>query len=454
MFGFGTARTLAWIALIAATQAVPLDLRGRGAATLPSNDPFYAVPADVESSAPGAILKHRPPPAQIAAFGLAPVNLQGSHQILYRTNDNFGNATATVVTVLIPHNADLTKVLSYQVAQDSSCKDCAPSYALQLASATVGSLGTLVTQAELLLVEAALNRGWVVILPDHEGPTAAFLANRQAGQATLDGIRAALSSGGFTGISKDATVALWGYSGGSLASGWAAELQPTYAPELKIAGAALGGTVPNITTVLSEINKSAFAGIIPSGIVGLANQYPQVNGVIEKHVLPQYQSLFNKVRSQCLVADISDFLFKDVLAMLDDPSLPFTDPELVRIQNDNALGQATPKIPLYVYKSTGDELSPVSETDALVKKYCGGGTPVEYVRDILSEHGSLAITGAVKALAWLIDVLDEGKPQKGCSTATVISSLLDPSALEIIPGFIVDALLDLLGSPVGPIVIG
>ncbi|KAM0484283.1 hypothetical protein ACHAPX_001703 [Trichoderma viride] len=454
MFGFGTARTLAWIALIAAIHAAPLDLQGRGAATLPSIDPFYAVPADVGSSAPGAILKHRPPPAQIAAFGLAPVNLQASHQILYRTNDNFGNATATVVTVLIPHNADLSKILSYQVAQDSACKDCAPSYALQLASATIGSLGTLVTQAELLLVEAALNRGWVVIIPDHEGPNAAFLANRQAGQATLDGVRAALSSGSFTGISKDATVALWGYSGGSLASGWAAELQPTYAPELKIAGAALGGTVPNITTVLSEINKSAFAGIIPSGIVGLANQYPQVNSVLEKHVLPQYQSLFNKVRSQCLVADVTDFLFKDVLGMLDDPSLPFTDPDLVRIQNDNALGKATPKIPLYVYKSTEDELSPVSETDALVKKYCRGGASVEYVRDILSEHGSLAITGAVKALAWLIDVLDEGKSQKGCATSTVISSLLDPSALEIIPGFIVDALLDLLGSPVGPIVIG
>ncbi|RFU77839.1 lipase, secreted [Trichoderma arundinaceum] len=454
MVGFGTGRALAWLALIAAARAVPYDLQGRGAAILPSDDAFYAVPADAGSSAPGAILKHRTPPAQIAAFGLAPVNLQSSHQILYRTNDNFGNATATVVTVLIPHNADRTKILSYQVAQDSSSKNCAPSYALQLASASGGPLGTLVTQAELLLIEAALERGWVVILPDHEGPTAAFLANRQAGQATLDGIRAALGSGSFTGIAKDAAVAMWGYSGGSLASAWAAELQPSYAPELKIAGAALGGTVPNITTVLSEINKSLTAGIIASGFVGLSNQYPQVNKILEQHVLPKYQPLFNKVRNQCLVADILDFLFKDVLAMLDDPTLPFTDPELVRIQNDNAPGQVTPKIPLYVYKSTGDELSPIGETDALVNKYCKGGASVKYVRDALSDHGTLAITGAAKALSWLIDVLDEGKPQKGCSTSTVVSSLLDPSTLEIIPGFLIDALLNLLGKPIGPILIG
>jgi hypothetical protein len=47
---------------------------------------------------------------------------------------------------------------------------------------------------------------------------------------------------------------MWGYSGGSLATEWAAELQPTYAPELNFAGAALGGLVPNITSVLKTIN--------------------------------------------------------------------------------------------------------------------------------------------------------------------------------------------------------
>ncbi|KAK4078903.1 hypothetical protein Trihar35433_8 [Trichoderma harzianum] len=452
MIGF--VRVFLWLALSTAVYAIPYDIKGRGTAVPPTEDDFYTVPPDVGNSPPGTILKHRIPPAPIAAFGLDPVNLQSSYQILYRTNDNFGNATATVATILIPHNADYTKVLSYQVAQDSSFRNCAPSYALQLASASGGPFGTLVTQAELLLIEAALERGWILIVPDHEGPTAAFLANRQAGQATLDGIRAALSSGTFTSIDKHATVAMWGYSGGSLASGWAAELQPTYAPELKIAGAALGGTVPNITTVLTEINKSLFAGIIPSGMVGLSNQYPYVAEVLDQHILTQYKPLFGLVRNQCLSADVLDFLGRDVLAMFDDPSLPFTDPRLVQIENDNGMGHAIPRIPLYVYKSTGDELSPVEETDALVSKYCVGGTSVEYVRDVLSEHGSLAITGAAKALSWLIDVLDGEKPQVRCSTSTVASSLLDPGALEVLPQFIIDALLDLLQKPVGPIVIG
>ncbi|WP_432278451.1 lipase family protein [Nocardia carnea] len=41
----------------------------------------------------------------------------------------------------------------------------------------------------------------------------------------------------------DAPVAIAGYSGGGLATGWAAALQPSYAPELKI-DAAVGGGVP------------------------------------------------------------------------------------------------------------------------------------------------------------------------------------------------------------------
>lgn len=159
-------RVFLWLALSTAVYAIPYDIRGRGTAVPPTEDDFYTVPLDIDNSPPGTILKHRIPPAPIAAFGLDPVNLQGSYQILYRTNDNFGNATATVATILIPHNADYSKVLSYQVAQDSSFRNCAPSYALQLASASGGPFGTLVTQAELLLIEAALERGWVLIVPD------------------------------------------------------------------------------------------------------------------------------------------------------------------------------------------------------------------------------------------------------------------------------------------------
>lgn len=39
-----------------------------------------------------------------------------------------------------------------------------------------------------------------------------------------------------------------------------------------------------------------------------------------------------------------------------------------------------------------------------------------------------------------------------CVTRTVFSSLLDPAAIGVLPKILIDALLDLLGKPVGPLI--
>ncbi|EFX06646.1 lipase 2 [Grosmannia clavigera kw1407] len=422
---------------------------------LPSEDLFYSVPANISAYAPGQIIGYRKPPAPIAAFSMDPVNLEASWQIHYRTTDNFGEATATVLTVLVPHNADLSKVLSYQVAEDAASVNCGPSYALQLESATGELLGTMATQAELLLIEAGLEQGWVVILPDHEGPVGAYLANLLSGHATLDGIRAALASTAFTGIQSSARVGLWGYSGGSLASAWAAELQPAYAPELatSIVGVALGGTVPNISNVITTIDRTPFAGLLPVGIMGISRQYPLVQQIVDTRILPQYRAKFARVRDNCFVNEMLDFLLDThITAMVDDPSV-FTSPAVMAILNENALGSHVPTIPLYVYKSRRDEVSPIADTDDLVSKYCAGGASVHYTRDLVSEHATLAVLGAPRALGWLINALD-GNRQTGCKTRTTMSSMLDISTLTIVPKLLVNALLALLSGDVGPAFIG
>lgn len=379
--------------------------------TPPTADPFYKVPDGLDKIKPGTILRHRPPSSPLGNFGNA-IKLESSHQILYRTTDSKGKATATVLTVFVPPKADFTKVLSYQVAEDAAFLDCAPSYAFQLRHETKG---TFLTEAEMILIQFGLNEGWVVISPDFIGPEAAFLANQLAGSAVLDGIRAAISSGDFTGIDKSPTVSLWGYSGGSLASLWAAEMQPDYAPELKIAGAAVGGIVPNITTVVTKVNGTAFAGLIPAGVLGLLNQYPELTPVLEEHLLPEYRDEFYKAKTQCLGTNTAVYANKDIVGMFDDRTLVYTNPIAVEIQAKNALGHGIPTIPLYVYKAIGDEISPIAETDALVDKYCKGGTSVQYHRAILSNHISLAIFGSFGAFAWLSDTMSGKRKQTGCT---------------------------------------
>ncbi|KAL4929000.1 secretory lipase-domain-containing protein [Aspergillus undulatus] len=435
---------------LTATAALPSAAVRQTGPLTPAEDPFYTPPSGWESTTPGTILAHRAPPFPIAAFGLAEVNLDASHQILYRTTDSFGDPITTVTTVLVPHNADYTKVLSYQVAQDAADPACSPSFAVQQFADAGEALALIMPQLEYLFMSSALNKGYVVIIPDHLGPRSAFLANTLSGQAVLDNVRAALASTEFTNISSDATVALWGYSGGSLASGFAAELQPTYAPELNIAGAALGGTVPKILPVIESSNKGVFTGLIPAGIQGLANEYPSAQQLIREGILPEKWAEFNKTQNLCLTGNIIEYLGDDVYSYVNDPDL-FESEVATELMDANAMGQRTPEIPILIYKAVNDQISPIEDTDDLYDTYCAGGADVEYVRDLLSEHALLTITGSPDAFLWLTDRLEGVEVERGCSRKTQLTGLQDPRALAALGMNIVQFLLGFLSLPVGPI---
>jgi len=106
-----------------------------------------------------------------------------------------------------------------------------------------------------------------VNVPDHEGPLASFTAGPQEGHAVLDSVRAALSSRPFPATRENTRYAMWGYSGGSIASTFAAELQYSYAPELEFTGAAIGGLVPNLTDVIANPGSSV-QSLLPSALLG------------------------------------------------------------------------------------------------------------------------------------------------------------------------------------------
>ncbi|OAA66352.1 Lipase, secreted [Akanthomyces lecanii RCEF 1005] len=378
---------------------------------LPTKDSFYHPPAGYEKQPPGAILRNRTVPSALAISGVS-----AAFQLLYRTTDTFGDASATVTTILIPKNADSTKLLSYQLAEDAANPNCAPSYVMQLFADSGGPFGTIVSNLELNLIRDALKKGWYVSVPDFLGPKSAFLANTMAGHAVLDGIRAAFHAD-FTKLSKNAQVALWGYSGGSMASEFAAELQATYAPELKIAGAALGGTIPNILSVLNTINKSFFAGLIPSGIVGLANEYPEIAALVAHEIIPSKADIIQKITTQCLGANVLSFMGQDVFSYTKDPNV-FNSTLVRNVTDANNPGHITPTMPILIYKGAKDQISPVADTDKLVDKYCGTGGSVEYRRVPDSEHLGLIFKGAPGALNWLSDRLSGVPAKQGCVKST------------------------------------
>ncbi|KAG6095769.1 hypothetical protein E4U30_002053 [Claviceps sp. LM220 group G6] len=431
--------------LTAVAHAIPAQ--GQNALILPTDDPFYTVPENLAEIRPGTILRHRKPPAPIAAFRVDRQNLKDTHQILYRTTDNFGNATATVLTVMVPFNADYGKVVSQQTAEDSANRNCAPSYTMQLASEEGGILGTIEGEVELILMDGFLNEGWIVVMPDYEGPEGQFLAASMAGHAVLDGVRALLASTNITGIKNNANVALNGYSGGAIATAFASELQPSYAPELKIVGASIGGPVPDILTAIKSMNKGIFSGLIPVGVQGLAKAYPIIGKIIDEQLLPQYKAGFEKAKTECSGTALLHSPFTDYFAQVKNRSIFTTEP-VKSIMKANSQGQHVPTMPLFYLQSINDELSPVSLTDALIKNYCNAGASVEYTRDFVSDHATLSITGATLVLPWLRRVLNGEHVAGKCTTRSVFTTLTDNPVG--VPKAIVSALKSLLGKKIGP----
>ncbi|KAM0263424.1 hypothetical protein ACHAQJ_001280 [Trichoderma viride] len=338
------------------------------------------------------------------------------------------------MTVLVPQNADLGKLVSLQAFEDAADIDCAPSYIIQTSQS--GELS--------LFIELALTQGWVVAIPDHEGPKASFLANIQSAHAVLDGIRAVLAASSLIHLSKDPAIVLWGYSGGSLASVFAAELQPQYAPELKILGAAAGGLIPNITTAISSVDNTTSSWILPAGIMGLVHEYPELGPIIDANLIPATASAFKATEHVCSGALPGT---ENILSYFRNFDAVMANPTVLSILAQNDMGNNAPKIPMFIYKGVQDELSPISETDELVKKYCAYGTSVLYRRDILANHDLDAVLTLPVVLSWLKDRLNRVRVSNECSTSTVVSSFFELDLVnQATQDIILSALIDTITS--------
>ena len=414
--------------------------------TKPSIDPFYNAPEGFKNATVGDILQFRKTPKSITG-GFVPLNVQNSWQFLVRSEDSFGNPNVIVTTVIEPVSADPSKIASYQVSENAARADCAPSYALQFGS----DVSTLTTQAETYLLAPLLDKGYYVVSPDYEGPKLTFTVGKQSGQAVLNSIRASLKSGKITNIAEDAKVLMWGYSGGSLASGWAAALQPDYAPELSrnLLGVALGGFITNVTATVEATDDTIFAGIAANVLGGIANEYPEFKSILQNDT--NKLSIFNKINNHCLTDSFikyvgARFLTGDNKVFKSGWNI-FKNLVVSKIVKDNGLvyqKQLIPTIPVFIYHGSMDQISPILNPKKTYQNWCDAGiSSIEFAEDLTNGHFTESIVGAPAALTWIIDRFSNKPPVDGCQHVVrttnyeypnVSSSILDyfKAAMDVV----------------------
>ncbi|CAK9440097.1 uncharacterized protein LODBEIA_P41970 [Lodderomyces beijingensis] len=402
----------------------------------PSQDPFYQPPRNLANLDPGTIIKHRPTPQKLSNVFFT-FNLKNSWQLMYRTTDTFGNATATIITIMEPHNATADKVISYQTAEDSAHIDCSPSYGFQFGAPH----STLMTHLDMRFMIPALSRGFYVISSDYEGPNSAFLAGMSSGYATLDGIRAALQSGNITGISNEARVVIWGYSGGSVPTGFAACLQSSYAPELSrsLIGCAMGGIVVNITSAAQAADCTVFSGLIPLALNGLCNEYPVFEREIYDNIGPNHLENFIWSQTNCWIPGMYHYQYTNFFTG-DNRTFQrgfdiLQDAQIRRIVNENCLINLNqsylPQVPVFVYHALLDEVTPLQDALQLYRQWCDWGIrSFEFAEDFLNEHVSEQAFGAGAAWTWIEARFDGVEPVSGCEHTSRWNNLYYPNVSQ------------------------
>ncbi|MBW0014308.1 lipase family protein [Mycobacterium sp.] len=366
---------------------------------LPSDDPFYQPPPGYQHAQPGTVLRSRD--VELAFLGLVPQPVRAV-QLLYRTMDMNGEPEATVTTVIAPAErapGQACPLLSYQCAIDAMTSRCFPSYALRRRAKALGSL----SQFELLLISAAVAEGWAVSVPDHEGIHGSWGAPYEPGYRVLDGIRAALSSERIA-LSPSAPIGLWGYSGGGLASAWAAEMCGDYAPELDIVGAVLGSPVGDLGNTFRRLNGSLLAGLPALVVAALARIYPDLDRIIKEHVNDEGRDLLDSLKDMTTVEAVVRMAGKDMGDYLDQPLEDIlSTPEVSYVFDSIRLGAAVPTPPVLIVQAVHDYLIDVNDIDALADAYSAGGARVTYHRDAFNEHIVLHPLSAPMTLRWLTD---------------------------------------------------
>lgn len=363
----------------------------------PDPDPFYATPAEIGAAAPGEVLAARDQPP-LPYFPTATVTL-----LKFRSSDSQGDPIAATTTVLTPaEHRPGAPLLSYQHIINGLGTGCAVSHGLY-------DYDPNLLYRAVPLINAMLLRGWSVALPDHLGPTAAYGAAKLGGQITLDGIRAAqrLPRLGLAG----SPAAMLGYSGGGMATAWAAALAPTYAPELRLVGAAAGGVPANISAMARGLglNPHPMFGLAMAAALGLEREYPE-RLPISDQLNDEGRRIRDAMTNACTYELIALGAMRSARELASTVSL-IDDPRVWEVSAENSLEYfpGIPAAPIFEWHTPTDPLIPVDSVDHTNRRYCAAGVRVWSELYPSPDHLATAVLGFPSAVNWL-DARFRGEP--------------------------------------------
>ncbi|GAA4582666.1 lipase family protein [Planotetraspora phitsanulokensis] len=369
-----------------------MNLRVR--ATMSMIGAFLLLPVlggTAQSTTAGELVEASPTTVYLAPGRLLEVPVKAWH-LRYRSTSATGTANVVSGTLLVPRTPypfGRRPIAGYAVGTHGLGDRCAPSNAMAQG-----------TEAELAIMSLMLLKGWAVAVTDYEGLGTpgdhTYMAGLSQGHAVLDSIRAATRVGEAK-LSTEAPVVVMGYSQGGSSAAWAAQLQPSYAPELRLKGVAAGGVPADLQAVADNLDGTSDFGLAAAAGLGLDAAYPELS--LASHLTPEGSALFTGARDDC-VAELRSALSGRRLSELTTADVMHL-PEWQARLRENRLGATTPRVPMYLYHAKGDEIIPYGVGATLRKEYCAQGAKVLWTGLPAGSHVLGAVEGGPLAVGWL-----------------------------------------------------
>jgi pimeloyl-ACP methyl ester carboxylesterase len=392
---------------------------------------FYNPPSTLPS-ANGALVRSEPLPLALSLPGIDGPLPGTATRLMYRSTDSGGRPVAVTGAYIEPAAAwkgtgarPLVAVAPGTMGQGDQC---AASLGLQHPLLLNGQ--TVSVGYEDLAVYRLLAEGIAVVVTDYPGLGTTdrlhtYVNRVDEGHAVLDAVRAARSLKG-TSITSASRVALFGYSQGGGATAAAAELQPSYAPDITLAGTYAGAPPADLVEVTKAIDGSDLAGALGWSVNGFLQSDPALEPIADAHLNTAGRAALKDLSTMC----VGDALFAYNSAhstswTTDGRSISDiiqAEPALKAFLAEQRIGTMKPASPVRVATGTSDNLVPHAQARQLAVAWCSMGADVTYkpvaLPDLgraLINHFTPLLTDQGDAISWLTDRLDARPATSACA---------------------------------------
>lgn len=325
-----------------------------------------------------------------------------SYRVRYRSESVDGRPIEVTGLVFVPKGTPPSggwPVLSYAHGTVGLADRCAPSVDTRQADVVNAAASILTTF------------GFAIVATDFEGLGTPgrhpYLVGESEGRGVLDIVRAGRE---IPGGNLSDRVIVWGHSQGGHAALFAGEIQPRWAPELKLLGVVAGAPPSQLTNVAQSIETSRYRGYLFMVAAGFNAADPSLP--LEAVLTPKGLATLPVVDTGCnsevfrafASGPLDDYVIREGLARS-----PWKEALAA-----NEPGNRPIPAPVLIVHGDRDEQIPVATSAALRTKMCRLGVVVDRKVYRGADHAGSALVSLLDVANWITQRRAGATPPSSC----------------------------------------